>query len=64
MKNLGKTIYLVKCGNDIIEKTFSLQRAKETLELFNFGIEFDTENCALEKAKLFKATVAKKRNNQ
>lgn len=64
MKNLGRTIYLVKCGNDIIEKSFSLEKAKEALDLFNFAIEFGTENCGLEKAKLFRATVVKRPNNQ
>ena len=51
----GKTIYLVKVGDTIIEKTFSLKVAQETLKDFNFDIPR-----GIQKAKLFKATVTVK----
>ena len=52
----GKTIYLVKVGDDIIEKTFSIKEAKETVQDFNFEI-----TRGLKKAKLFKATIKLKK---
>jgi hypothetical protein len=48
----GKTIYLVKVGTDIIEKTFNINTAKETMADHNLGLPR-----SMEKAKLFKATV-------
>jgi len=48
----GKTIYLVKVGTDIIEKTFNINTAKETIADHNFDLPG-----SMEKAKLFKATV-------
>ena len=48
----GKTIYLVKVGNDIIEKTFNINTAKETMADHNFDLPK-----YMEKAKLFTATV-------
>ena len=48
----GKTIYLVKVGSDIIEKTFNINTAKETMADHNFDLPK-----YMEKAKLFTATV-------
>ena len=48
----GKTIYLVKVGTDIIEKTFNINTAKETMADHNFDLPR-----SMEKARLFKATV-------
>lgn len=48
----GKTIYLVKVGSDIIEKTFNINTAKETIADHNFDLPK-----YMEKAKLFTATV-------
>ena len=48
----GKTIYLVKVGTDIIEKTFNINTAKETMADHNLGLPR-----FMEKAKLFTATV-------
>jgi len=48
----GKTIYLVKVGTDIIEKTFNINTAKGTIADHNFDLPG-----SMEKAKLFKATV-------
>tara|TARA_R110000744_G_scaffold41684_1_gene94624 strand:- start:460 stop:648 length:189 start_codon:yes stop_codon:yes gene_type:complete len=52
----GKTIYLVKVGDSIIKKTFSLKVAQETVKDFNFDIPR-----GIQKAKLFKATVTLKK---
>ena len=57
----GKTIYLVKVGDSIIEKTFSLKVAQETVKDFNFPLSFGDTPKGFQKAKLFKATVTLKK---
>ena len=48
----NKVIYLVKVGNSIIEQSYSLEVAKQTLKDYNFDApSFVT------KAKLYKATL-------
>jgi len=59
MGNQGRTIYLVKVGNDVLVKTFSLDEAKETLNMYNVE-DIDINPNGSRKAKLYKATVVKK----
>jgi len=49
-----KTIYLVKVGETIIEKTFLIEEAREVVNDYNFD---RLANDFVEKAKLFKATI-------
>jgi hypothetical protein len=49
---MKKTIYLVKEGNNILLKTFSLEKAQELIFDYNFEIIK-----GINKAKLYKATI-------
>ena len=58
MTNLsGKTIYLVKVGDTIIEKTLKIEEARETLADYNFPFECGDMPKGMKIAKLFKATI-------
>lgn len=56
MNLTGKTIYLVKVGNSIIDKSLSLKEAQQTLKDYNFSFGEDGSK-GMTKAKLYKATI-------